>query len=141
MLAIGAPRGRSWGVGHVRLDTWSAAHVLILAQKLTFSPAPLALETVAGPLLRPRAGVPALQVGLADLRTRLQLQQAKTPRCSTLRTCPSAPVSLPPLPPHSSICLHATRRCEFRLLEGKLESRPTVTRLSLGCLILVRSLI
>ena len=25
--------------------------------------------------------------------------------------------------------------------EGKLESRPTVTRLSLGCLILVRSLI
>jgi len=33
---------------------------------------------------------------------------------------------------------HGERKC---VTQGKLESRPTVTRLSLGCLILVRSLI
>jgi len=114
MLAIGAPRGRSWGVGHIRLDTWSAAHVLILVQKLTFSPAPLALATVAGPLLRRRAGVPASQVGLADLRAHV-CSSGKLKR----RAVERGALSLL-LPSPCRRCRHkaqsAYTRCGFRLL-------------------------
>jgi len=50
---------------------------------------------------------------------------------------------------HDIVHRRRTRACEisgrgharYQGDQGKLESRPTVTRLSLGCLILVRSLI
>jgi len=53
---------------------------------------------------------------------------------STFRT-PSAPARTANRSEDMPLVAH--KMCE----EGKLESRPTVTRLSLGCLILVRSLI